>query len=131
MSGILRVRKPARWSPPKKNAGIVYRSLKVVAISPSEANARGIGTKLKGRSMNDNAQRQQQGPKYTIDIEGTSYPWDKDTITTEEIASLGGWDLTEAGLTPARHTAVWAARELTRIGEGIWIAPENSRQLHR
>jgi len=33
-----------------------------------------------------------QGPKYTLDIEGTLKPWDKDTITMEEVASLGGWD---------------------------------------
>lgn len=33
-----------------------------------------------------------QGPKFTIDIEGTPHPWDKDTITTEEIIQLGGWD---------------------------------------
>ncbi len=33
-----------------------------------------------------------QGPKYLIDIEGKEIPWNKDTITTEEIISLGGWD---------------------------------------
>jgi hypothetical protein len=44
--------------------------------------------------MNNKEQGQPKGPKYTIDIEGTSYPWDKDTITTEEIASLGGWEAT-------------------------------------
>lgn len=33
-----------------------------------------------------------QGPKYELDIEGTLHPWDKDTITTEEIIALGGWD---------------------------------------
>ena len=31
-------------------------------------------------------------PKFDIDIEGATKPWDKDTITTEEIAALGGWD---------------------------------------
>lgn len=35
---------------------------------------------------------QGQGPKYTLDIEGTLKPWDKDTITTEEIIALGGWE---------------------------------------
>ena len=34
---------------------------------------------------------EKKGPKYFIDIEGTQYPWDKATITTEEIADLGGW----------------------------------------
>lgn len=32
------------------------------------------------------------GPKYYVNIEGTEYAWDKETITTEEIISLGGWD---------------------------------------
>lgn len=31
-------------------------------------------------------------PKYFLMIEGVEYPWDRDTITTEEIARLGGWD---------------------------------------
>ena len=33
-----------------------------------------------------------KGPKYYLDIEGQEIPWDKDTITTEEIISLGGQD---------------------------------------
>ena len=33
--------------------------------------------------------------KFEIDIEGALKPWDKDTITTEEIAALGGWDPSE------------------------------------
>lgn len=34
-----------------------------------------------------------QGPKYHLDIEGELKPWDKDTITTEEVAALGEWDV--------------------------------------
>ena len=30
--------------------------------------------------------------KFEIDIEGAFKPWNKDTISTEEIAELGGWD---------------------------------------
>ena len=30
-----------------------------------------------------------------MDIEGAYKPWDKDTITPEEVASLGGWDISE------------------------------------
>ena len=30
--------------------------------------------------------------KFEVDIEGAYKPWDKDTITTEEVAALGGWD---------------------------------------
>lgn len=36
-----------------------------------------------------------EGPKYFVNIEGTEYPWPKSTITTEEIAALGGWDLSQ------------------------------------
>lgn len=32
-----------------------------------------------------------EGPKYFLDIEGKDFPWDQDTITTEQIAELGGW----------------------------------------
>lgn len=31
--------------------------------------------------------------KFQIDLEGTIHPWDKPTITTEQIAALGGWDV--------------------------------------
>ena len=34
-----------------------------------------------------------RAPKYHLDIEGELIPWDKDTITTEEIAALGGWEV--------------------------------------
>lgn len=37
-------------------------------------------------------QDQGQGPKFYLDIEGEQYPWDEDTITTEQIIELGGWD---------------------------------------
>ena len=40
------------------------------------------------------AQRE-ENPKFEIDIEGAYKPWDKDTITTEEVAALGGWDASE------------------------------------
>lgn len=33
-----------------------------------------------------------QGPKFYLDIEGQLKPWDKDTITMEEVADLGEWD---------------------------------------
>ncbi len=39
-----------------------------------------------------------QGPKYLLDIEGELKPWDKDTITTEEIISLGGWDPSQGAI---------------------------------
>lgn len=40
----------------------------------------------------DHEAKAKAGPKFQVDIEGTLYDWDRDTITTEEIASLGGWD---------------------------------------
>lgn len=36
--------------------------------------------------------KENHGPKYTLDIEGELKPWDRETITTEEIIGLGGWD---------------------------------------
>ncbi len=39
-----------------------------------------------------------QGPKFTLDIEGTLYPWDNDTITTEQIITLGGWDPSQGAI---------------------------------
>ena len=33
-----------------------------------------------------------KGPKYFLNIEGKEVAWDDDTITTEQIASLGGWE---------------------------------------
>lgn len=32
---------------------------------------------------------------YILDIEGKEVPWYQDTITTEQIAKLGGWDVSE------------------------------------
>lgn len=34
-------------------------------------------------------------PKYHLDIEGNIVPWFEDTITTEQIISLGGWEPTQ------------------------------------
>ena len=33
-----------------------------------------------------------RGQKFFVNIEGTEHPWEKDSITTEEIIGLGGWD---------------------------------------
>lgn len=40
----------------------------------------------------------EKGPKYFIDIEGTLVPWDKETITTEEVIELGGWDPSQGAI---------------------------------
>lgn len=38
-------------------------------------------------------QRAGQGPKFFVDIEGTIHEWPSPTISTEQIAQLGGWDV--------------------------------------
>lgn len=35
------------------------------------------------------------GPPRFLNIEGKEVPWDSPTITTEQIASLGGWDASQ------------------------------------
>lgn len=37
----------------------------------------------------------EKGPKYILNIEGVEVPWEEDTITTEQIAALGHWDLAQ------------------------------------
>lgn len=44
------------------------------------------------------AEKEGHGPKFFIDVEGTMKPWDKDTITTEEIIALGGWDASQGAI---------------------------------
>ena len=44
------------------------------------------------------AQGHGQGPKFQLDVEGELKPWDKDTITTEEIIALGGWDASQGAI---------------------------------
>lgn len=48
--------------------------------------------------LNELKVKEGQGPKFYIDIEGTEYPWDKDTITTEQIMKLGGWDFSKGAI---------------------------------
>jgi len=38
------------------------------------------------------------GPTYFVNIEGIEHPWSGPTITTEQIAELGGWDSTQGVL---------------------------------
>ncbi len=44
-----------------------------------------VGTMAQGKD-------QDRGPKYFVNIEGEVHPWDSETITTEQITQLGGWD---------------------------------------
>ncbi len=38
---------------------------------------------------NNQNQNDKSGPKYFVNVEGTEYPWDRDTITVPEIRQLG------------------------------------------
>jgi len=41
---------------------------------------------------------QKAGPKYLLDIEGDQKPWDRDTITTEQVIALGGWEASQGAI---------------------------------
>ena len=58
--------------------------------------------------------------KYEIDIEGALKPWSKDTITTEEIATLGGWD---ASLGVLRVNFEDGTEESLQPGQVVKITP--------
>ena len=45
---------------------------------------------MEGITMGQSNGNQGKGPKYILNIEGNEIPWDEDTITTEQIAELGG-----------------------------------------
>lgn len=61
----------------------------------------------------------EHGPKYHLDVEGTLKPWDRDTITTEEIIALGGWDPSQGAIVIDRDNN---ERQL-RPGEEIELKP--------
>jgi multiubiquitin len=39
-----------------------------------------------------------KGPKFLLDIEGVDRAWDRETITAEEIITLGGWDSSQGAI---------------------------------
>lgn len=43
------------------------------------------------------------GPKYILNIEGNEVPWDQNTITTEQIAELGGWNVSQGVIEVDQH----------------------------
>ncbi len=45
-----------------------------------------------------NNPREPKGPAFFVNIEGTEYLWNKATITTEEIISLGGWNPSQGAI---------------------------------
>lgn len=42
--------------------------------------------------MKNNEENKGKGPKFWLNVEGEIHPWDEDTITTEQIIELGGWE---------------------------------------
>ncbi len=64
--------------------------------------------------------KEQQGPKYHLDIEGELKPWDEDTITTEQIIELGGWDPSQGAIIIDKKTN---AERTLEPGEVIEIKP--------
>jgi hypothetical protein len=50
-------------------------------------------TNVKNHGYKGNA-----GPKYIINIEGTLVEWDHNSITTEQIIELGGWNPSEGAV---------------------------------
>ena len=59
-------------------------------MTKSETNNKGENKKPK--------ENKGQGPKFIIDIEGNLVEWDGDTITTEQIIELGGWDPSQGAI---------------------------------
>jgi hypothetical protein len=42
-------------------------------------------------------------PGILLSIEGRTFPWDRDTITTAEIIRLGGWDASQGVIEVDEH----------------------------
>lgn len=47
--------------------------------------------------------KSENGPNYFINIEGEEIPWEDNTITTEEIAERGGWDVSQGVIEIDQH----------------------------
>jgi Multiubiquitin len=63
--------------------------------------------------------KQGKGPKYFLDIEGREVPWDQDTITTEQIIALGGWEPSQGAIVIDKDNN----ERTLRPGEVIEIKP--------
>jgi hypothetical protein len=53
----------------------------------------------KEKSMSAETQSQSheqpEGPKFFVEVDGTEFPWPSDKITTEQIATLGGFPVAQ------------------------------------
>lgn len=61
-----------------------------------------------------------EGPKYYVNIEGQEHPWASGTITTEEIARLGGWDPSQGviEIDPENQERTLRPREVVELKPG-------------
>jgi hypothetical protein len=69
--------------------------------------------------MNASSPKTSHGPKYILNIEGQEIPWNEDTITTEQIAALGGWDVSAGVIEVDQHNN----ERTLALGEVVTVKP--------
>ncbi|OCK55074.1 hypothetical protein LMTR3_09925 [Bradyrhizobium sp. LMTR 3] len=74
---------------------------------------------MESGTMSQAKEKPEKGPKYILNIEGEEFPWDDDTITTEQIAELGGWDISQGVIEVDQHNV----ERTLAPGEVITIKP--------
>jgi len=74
---------------------------------------------LEIKEIRDETRQQEQGPKYVLDIEGREVPWEQDTIKTEQVIALGGWDPSQGAILIDKENV----ERTLRPGEVIEIKP--------
>ena len=47
---------------------------------------------MTNEDQSDSSSERGHGPKFCVNTEGREHAWPEETITTEQIAKLGGWD---------------------------------------
>jgi hypothetical protein len=70
--------------------------------------------------MNEVTAQAAKAAKYLLNIEGEEVPWDQDTITTEQIAELGGWDISQGVIEVDQHNVerTLASGEIIEVKPG-------------
>jgi hypothetical protein len=79
----------------------------------------GAGSSKESGNMSEATARTAKPEKYLLNIEGEEVPWDQDTITTEQIAELGGWDISQGVIEVDQHNV----ERTLAPGEVIEIKP--------
>jgi len=64
---------------------------------------------------------------YILDIEGVDVPWHQDTITTEQIAELGGWNVSQGVIEVDQHNneRTLAPDEVVTVKPGMGFGEEH------